>query len=122
MCACKWCGDQAQGSGSVEVTENNRQDQVDGVSDKWRTGVKKTVRFGGASGIPEKKNDVESKEEKVVATLSLSVQVPAGDVGVLGENGRNGKSSMSQCWRSCDERLMFSRIRRSRTRCPTTMV
>ena len=39
-------GEQAEGSGSVEVTEKNWQDQVDGVSDKWRTGVKKTVRFG----------------------------------------------------------------------------
>ena len=39
-------GEQAESSGSVEVTEKNCQDQVDGVSDKWRTGVKKTVRFG----------------------------------------------------------------------------
>ena len=64
----------------MEVTENDWQDQVDGVSDKWKTGVENTVRFGGARGIPEENKDVESKEEKAVATLSLSVQVPAGNV------------------------------------------
>ena len=89
-------GDQADSSGSVEVTEKNWQDQVYGVSDKWRTGVKKTVRLGGARGIHEEKRDVESKEWNAVATLSLSVQVPAGDVVVLGENGCRGQSSMSQ--------------------------
>ena len=31
-----------------------------------------------------------------MATLSLSVQVPAGNVGVLVENGWRGQSSMSQ--------------------------
>ena len=80
-------GDQAESSGSVEVTEKNWQDQVTEVSDKWKTGVKKTVRFGGARGIHEEKKEVESKEEKAVATLSLSVQVPAGKVMTLGENG-----------------------------------
>ena len=88
--------EQAESSGSVEVTEKNWKDQVDGVSDKWRTGVKKTVRFGGASGIHEEKNDVESKKEKAVTMLSLSEQVQVGDVGVSGENGWKGKSSMSQ--------------------------
>ena len=42
----QWVEEQAESSGSVEVTEKNWQDQVDGVSDTWRTGVKKTVRFG----------------------------------------------------------------------------
>ena len=35
-------------------------------------------------------------EEKAVATLSLSVQVPAGDVKTLGDNGWREQSSMSQ--------------------------
>ena len=51
----QWGGDQAENSGSVEVTVKDWQDQVDGVSDKWRTGVRKTVRFGGARRIPEEK-------------------------------------------------------------------
>ena len=89
-------GEQAEGSGSVEVTEKNWQDQVDGVSDKWRTGVKKTVRSGAARGISEEKTDVGGKEEKAVATLSLSVQVPAGDVGTTGNDGWRWKSSMSK--------------------------
>ena len=69
---------------------------MDRVSDKWRTGVKKTVRFGGARGIPEEKTEEEGKDENAVATLSLSVQVSAGDVGVLGRDGWMGQSSMSQ--------------------------
>ena len=89
-------GKQAESSGSVEVTEMNWQDQVDGVSDKWMTGVKKTVRFGGARGIPEEKMDVEGKEENAMVTLSLSVQVPAGDVGTTGNDGWRWKSSMSK--------------------------
>ena len=40
--------------------------------------------------------DVEGKEENAMVTLSLSVQVPAGDVGELGEDGWRGQSSMSQ--------------------------
>ena len=74
-------------SRSVEVTVKNWQDQVDGVSDKWRNGVKKTVRFGGARSMPEEKKDVKNQEEKAVATLFFSVQVPAGDVKTLGEDG-----------------------------------
>ena len=35
------------------------------------------VRFGGARCIPEERKDEENLEEKAVATLSLSVQVPA---------------------------------------------
>ena len=72
---------------SVEVTEKNWQDQLDGMSDKWRKGVKKTVHFGGARRIPKEDEDGEELEEKAVATLSLSVQVPAGDVKTLVENG-----------------------------------
>ena len=80
----------------MEVTEKNWQDQVDGVSDKWKDGVRKTVRFGGARRIPEERKDEKKHEEKVVATLSRSVQVPAGDVRTLGENGCREQSSMSQ--------------------------
>ena len=43
----------AESSGSVEVTVKNWHDQVDGVSDKRRIRVKKTVHFGGARKIPE---------------------------------------------------------------------
>ena len=80
----------------MEVTDTNWQDQVDGVSDKWKDGVRKTVRFGGARRIHEEMKDEENLEEKAVATLSLSVQVPAGEVGTLGENGWREHSSMSQ--------------------------
>ena len=80
----------------MEVTEKNWQDQVDGVSDKWRKVVKKTVRFGGVRRIPKEDKDEEELEEKAVATLSLSVHVPAGDVKTLGENGWREQSSMSQ--------------------------
>ena len=45
--AYKGGAEQAGSSSSVEVTEKNWQDQLDGVSDKWRKGVKKTVHFGG---------------------------------------------------------------------------
>ena len=75
--------DQVGSSSSVEVTEKNWQDQVDGVSDKWKVGVRKTVRFGGARRIHEDRKDGEKQEEKAVATLSLSVQVAAGDVRTL---------------------------------------
>ena len=47
---------------------NNWEDQVDGMSDKWRTEVKKTVRFGGARRIPEDKC-VENKVDEAMATL-----------------------------------------------------
>ena len=53
---------------------------MDGVSDKWRKGERKTVRFGGVRRITKEDKDEEELEEKAVATLSLSVQVPAGDV------------------------------------------
>ena len=86
--------DHAGSSSSVAVTEKNWQDQVDGVSDKWKDVVRKTVRFGGARRIPEERKDEENLEEKAVATLSLSVQVPAGDVRTLGENGCGEQSSM----------------------------
>ena len=79
--------DQAGSSSSVEVTEKHWQDQVDGVSDKWKYGDRKTVRFGGTRRISEESKDEENLEDKAVATLSLSVQVPAGDVRTLGENG-----------------------------------
>ena len=68
----------------MEVTEKNWQDQVNGVSDKWRKGVRKTVHFGGSRRIQKEDKDEEELEEKAVATLSLSVQVPAGDVKTLG--------------------------------------
>ena len=69
---------------------------MDGVNDKLRTGVRKTVHFGGARRIPEENKDEEQLEERAVATLSLSAQVPAGDVKTLGENGWREQSSMSQ--------------------------
>ena len=77
----------AWNSSSAEVKEKKWQDQVDGVSDEWRTGVRKTVHFEGARRIPEENKDEEKLEEDAVATLSLSLQVPAGDVKTLGENG-----------------------------------
>ena len=96
---------------------------MDGVNAQGNNGVKKTVHFGGARGAPEAKKDVESKEEKAVATLSLSVQVPAGDVGVLGENCWRGQSSMSQRLEKLRRAAeVFLGIRMSRTRYPTTMV
>ena len=88
--------DQAGSSSSVKVTEKNWQDQVDGVSDKWKSGVRKTVRLGEATRIAEERKDEENVEENAVATLSLSVQVPAGNVKTLGENGWREQSSMSQ--------------------------
>ena len=70
---------------------------MDWVSDKWRKGVKKTVHFGGGvRRIPKENNDVEELEEKAVATLSLSVQLPAGDGKTMGEKGWREQSSMSQ--------------------------
>ena len=74
----------------MEVTEKNWQDQVDGLSDKWRKGVRKTVYFGGARRIPKENKDVEELEEKAVATVSLSVEVPAGD----------GKAMRVKGWRA----------------------
>ena len=71
-------------------------DQVDVVSDKWRNGVKKTVHFGGVRRIPKEKKDGEEVEEKAVATLSLSVQLPAGDGKTMGEKRWREQSSMSR--------------------------
>ena len=48
-CAHKGGAEQAGNSGSADATEKKWQDQVDGVSDKWRKVVKKTVHFGEAS-------------------------------------------------------------------------
>ena len=49
-----------------------------------------------ARRIPKENKDEEKLEEKAVATLLLSVQVPAGDVKTLGENGWREQSSMAQ--------------------------
>ena len=65
-------GSRAESSGSVEVTIKNWQDQENGVSDKPRIRIKKSVHFGGARKIPEEKC-AENKEYKAVAMLSLSV-------------------------------------------------
>ena len=46
--------------------------------------------------IPKENKDGEELEEKAVATLSLSVQVPAGDGKTMGEKGWREQSSMSQ--------------------------
>ena len=47
------------------------------MSDKWKSVVRKAVHFRGARRIPEGHKDEANLEEKAVATLSLSVQVPA---------------------------------------------
>ena len=46
--------------------------------------------------IPKEKKDGEEVEEKAVATLSLSVQLPAGDGKTMGEKRWREQSSMSQ--------------------------
>ena len=66
------------------------------VSDKWKSMVRKAVHFRGARRIPEGHKDEANLEENAVATLSLSVQVPAGDAKTLGENEWREQSSMSQ--------------------------
>ena len=43
----------AGSSSSADTTEKRWQDQVDGVSDKWRKVVKKTLHFVGARRIPK---------------------------------------------------------------------
>ena len=50
-------GEQGGSSSSAEVTEKKWQDQVDGVSDKWRNWVKKTVHFWGVRRIPKENKD-----------------------------------------------------------------
>ena len=52
--------------------------------------------MGGARRITKEDEDEEKLEEKAVATLSLSVQVPAGDLKTMGEKGWREQSSMSQ--------------------------
>ena len=81
----------------MEVTEKNWQDQVDGVSYKWKNGVRKTVRFGGARRTPEERKGEENREEKAVATLSLSVQLSAGDVRTLGETVGESSHQCHSC-------------------------
>ena len=51
---------------------------------------------GGVRRIPKENKDGEELEEKAVATLSLSVQVQAGDGKTMGEKWRREQSSMSQ--------------------------
>ena len=63
--------DQVGSSSSVEVTEKNWQDQVDGVSDKWKDGDRKTVRFGGARRIHEERKDEEDLEENAVDAVTV---------------------------------------------------
>ena len=65
--------EQAGSSSSTSVAEKKWQDQVDGLNDKWRKLVRKTVRFGEARRIPVGNGEGEKLEEKAVATLSLSV-------------------------------------------------
>ena len=81
---------------STNEMEKNWQDQVDGLSAKWKKGVKKAVHFGEASRIPEECDEAEEAEEKTVTTLSLSVQVPTVGGRKMGENGGREQSSMSQ--------------------------
>ena len=69
---------------------------MDGVSDKWRKVVKKTVHFVVVRRIPKENKDGEELEEKAVATLSLSVQFPAGGGKTMGEKGLKEQSFMSQ--------------------------
>ena len=80
--------EQAGNSSSAETTEKEWQYQVDGVSDKWRKGVRNAVHFlGGVRRIPEKHEEVEELEEKTATTLSLSVQVPTAGGKTMGEKG-----------------------------------
>ena len=51
--------EQAGSSSSTNETEREWQDHVDGLSAKWRKGVKKAVHFGGVRRIPEKHEEVE---------------------------------------------------------------
>ena len=88
--------EQAGSSSSTNETERKWQDQVDGLSDKRRKEVKKTVHFGGVRRIPEENEEVEELEEKTVTTLSLSVQVPTAGGKTMGEKGCREQSSMSQ--------------------------
>ena len=45
--------EQAGSSSSTSVAEKKWHGQVDGLNDKWRKGVRKTVHFGEARRIPE---------------------------------------------------------------------
>ena len=91
----QWGAEQAGNSSSAYTTEKKWQDQVDGVSDKWRKGVKKTVHFGEVRRTPKENKDEDGVGEKAVATLSLSVQLLAGDT-TTGEKGWREQSPMSQ--------------------------
>ena len=51
--------EQAGSSSSAEVTGKKWQDQVVGVSDKWRNGAMKTVHFGEARCIPKENEEGE---------------------------------------------------------------
>ena len=88
--------EQAGSSSSTNETEREWQDQVDGVSSKWRKGMKKAVHFGGASHISEGCDEVDEAEEQTVTTLSLSVQVPTVEGWKMGEKGCGEQSSMSR--------------------------
>ena len=96
--------EQDESSGSTNEMEKKWQDQVDGLSAKWRKGVKKAVHFGGVRRIPEKNEGAEKLEEKAVGTLSLSVQVPTAGGKAMGEKGWREQSSMSQ---------LFEKLRRA---------
>ena len=53
------------------------------------------MHFEGASCVPEENEEGEKSGEKVVATLSLSVQLPVVD-GTTEEKGWREQSSMSR--------------------------
>ena len=86
--------EQAGSSSSTSVADKKWQDQVDGLNDKWRNGVRKTVQFGEAKCIPEGNEEGEKLEEQAGATLSLSVQVPTAGGKKNGEIGWREQSSM----------------------------
>ena len=56
---------------------------MDGLGDKRRKGVRKTVHFGEVRRTPKENKDEDAVGEKAVATLSLSEQLPARD-GTMG--------------------------------------
>ena len=58
--------------------------------------MKKAVHFGWVRRIPEENEEEEELEEKAVATLSLSVQVPTAGGKAMGEKWWREQSSMSQ--------------------------
>ena len=66
------------------------------------------------------RKDEENLEENAVATLSLWVQVPAGEVRTLGENGWREQSSMSQLLEKLRRAAEVFADPKARTRCQTT--